>query len=138
MRKFLILVGGLLIMLLAACGGDVKAEAPRIGLEMTMLELGEMPNGEIAERDVKVSNEGREPLVVKSVVTTCGCTTAVLTPMTIAPGETGTLHIAFDSGAHGPDLRGEIMRRVILTTNDPAQPEMFVDLEATITDPAVN
>lgn len=125
-------------LLLTACGGAAGAttSAPRIVLEATTLELGEVPNGVIAEREVRVRNDGDSPLIVESVVTTCGCTTAVLDPTTVAPGGAAALRIAFDSGAHGPDLRGPIMRRVILTSNDPVQPEAILELRADIVDPA--
>lgn len=154
MRSFTILLLALLALLLAACGGAGAAVAPaavvapaagpdaategtpRVALGATLLQLGDLPNGVIAERNVAVTNSGDAPLVVDSITTSCGCTSAVLDPMTLAPGEQGTLHISFDSGAHGPDLRGELMRRVILTTNDPAQPEAIVELKANITDPA--
>ncbi len=109
--------------------------APRLSAAATLLELGEVVNGVIVERDVAVRNSGDAPLVVSEVLTTCGCTTAALEPMTLAPGETGNLHIAFDSGAHGPELTGPIMRRVILVSNDPTQPEASVDLQATILPP---
>jgi hypothetical protein len=134
-RVFFWLVAGLMVLFVTGCGTSVQAGAPEIALETSLLELGDMPNGEIAERQVTVRNDGSTPLVVDTVTTTCGCTTASLTPMTIPPGESGVLTIAFDSGAHGPDLRGAIMRRVILITNDPAQPEALVDLTATITEP---
>lgn len=133
MLKYTMFLIGLL--LLAACGGGADAGAPRIGLETSALELGEMPNGEIAERVVAVRNDGDAPLVVTLVVTSCGCTTAALEPMTIAPGESGALRIAFDSGAHGPDLRGPLMREVTLVSNDPALPEATVEVTAIILPP---
>lgn len=144
------------LLLLVACGGaaaggtaagdEPPAAAPattapptdgvpRLSAAATLLELGEVVNGVIVERDVAVRNSGDAPLVVSEVLTTCGCTTAALEPMTLAPGETGNLHIAFDSGAHGPELTGPIMRRVILVSNDPTQPEASVDLQATILPP---
>lgn len=135
-RVYLWLLAGVLVLLAAGCGASAQAGEPQIALENSLLDLGNVPNGEVVERQVSVSNDGNAPLVVDTVTTTCGCTTATLTPMTISPGESGVLTIAFDSGAHGPDLRGEIMRRVILMTNDPAQPEAVVDLTATITEPA--
>jgi hypothetical protein len=110
--------------------------APRLAAEATLLELGEVVNGVVVERDVAVRNDGDAPLIVAEVLTTCGCTSAALQPMTLGPGEAGNLHIAFDSGAHGPDLTGPIMRRVILVSNDPANPEATVDLQATILPPA--
>lgn len=136
LRLYLWLIAALLVFFAIGCGGSVQAGAPEITLETSLLKLGEMPNGEVAERQVVVTNAGNAPLVVDTVTTTCGCTTAGLSPMTIPPGESGVLTIAFDSGAHGPDLRGEIMRRVIMMTNDPTQPEAVVDLTATITEPA--
>jgi hypothetical protein len=71
----------------------------------------------------------------ETVTTTCGCTTATLNPMSIPVGGTATLHIEFDSGAHGPELTGQIMRQVILISNDPEQPEATVELVANILPP---
>jgi hypothetical protein len=132
MKKSLFL---LLILLLAACGGGASGGAPRIALETAILGLGDMPNGEIVESVVTVRNDGDAPLVVDTVMTSCGCTTAALEPMTIAPGESGVLRIAFDSGAHGPDLRGPILREITLISNDPATPEAVVAVTATILPP---
>ena len=108
------------------------AGAPHLSAESTLLDLGEVVNGVVVEREIAISNIGDAPLVVEDVLTTCGCTTAELEPMTLAPGEAGVLRVAFDSGAHGPELTGPVMRRVILVSNDPAQPEANVDLQATI------
>jgi hypothetical protein len=55
--------------------------------------------------------------------------------MTIPSGESATLHIEFDSGAHGPDLTGQIMRQVILISNDPEKPEATVEFVANILPP---
>ncbi len=126
---------------LVACGGgevgdsDAAGVPPRIALEAQTLELGKMPNGEIVEREVVVRNDGDAPLVVSTITTSCGCTTAVLEPMTLAPGESGTLRVTFDSGAHGPDLRGLIMREVMIASNDPATPEAVVEVRADILAP---
>ncbi len=129
MRKLLLLVlimsGGLG---LAACTGNT----PQIEIETITMDLGDVINGDIAERDVTVSNTGAAPLIVDSVSTSCGCTSAALTPMTIAPGETGTLHIELDSGAHGPELTGPLVRQVFLVSNDPNQPEAQVELSVNI------
>ena len=132
--KYLLL---LTLILLAACGGGAAAggNAPRIRLETAALELGEIPNGQIATREVAVRNDGDAPLVVAVVTTSCGCTTAVLEPMTIAPGASGVLRVSFDSGAHGPDLRGPLLREVTLSSNDPVAPEAKLTLAATILAP---
>ena len=127
---------------LAACGGaeagdsEAAGGVPAIALSEQTLDLGDMPNGEIAEREVVVRNDGDAPLVVSTITTSCGCTTAALEPMTIAPGASGTLRITFDSGAHGPDLRGPLMREVMIASNDPVIPAAVVEVAANILAPA--
>jgi hypothetical protein len=117
---FLLLTG----LFLAAC----SAKESSIVLEATNLDLGHVVNGEIISREVAVRNEGQADLVIGSVTTSCGCTQATVTPMTLAPGESGVLHIEFDSGAHGPELTGQLIRQVFVTSNDPAQPEAQIEL----------
>lgn len=116
---------------LVACGGG----APAIVLETESLDLGDVPNGTIATRDVAVRNDGDAMLVVDTISTSCGCTSATLEPMQIAAGETGTLHIEYDAGAHGPDLTGPLVRQVFVNSNDPDQPEVVVELAVNVTPP---
>lgn len=132
--KLFVLLGA--VVWSAACGGgEVAGGVPRIAPASLSLELGDMPNGEIAERELVVRNDGDAPLVVDTITTSCGCTTAALEPMTIAPGTSGILRITFDSGAHGPDLRGPLLREVMIASNDPATPEVVVSVTANILEP---
>lgn len=126
----LLLLSGLL---LAAC----SAGQPRLALPITQLDLGDVPNGQIVSRDLVVRNDGRAELVIEAITTSCGCTQATLEPMSLAPGQSGTLHVVFDSGAHGPDLRGPLVRQVFLDSNDPQRPETEVELTANIVGPGV-
>ena len=125
---FLLLLAGSLV--LVACGG-----APGLALEAVQLDLGDVPNGQIIQRELAVSNTGDAPLVVESISTSCGCTTASLTPEQLAPGESGTLQIEFDAGAHGTDLTGPLVRQIFINSNDPAQPEVTIELAVNVTSP---
>lgn len=133
MRKWIILIAtGLLIgVLLSAC-----SDQPQIAVSETEVKLGEVVNGEIIERDLLVENTGEAALTIDAVTTSCGCTQASVEPTTIPPGGSGTLTIEFDSGAHGPTLTGELIRQVFVASNDPHQPELMVELSATILSPA--
>jgi hypothetical protein len=115
-------------LLVTACAGG----QPDIKLITTHFDFGDVVNGEILSHDIVVSNEGNQPIVAKSVSTTCGCTTATLEPMTIPAGGSANLHITFDSGAHGPELTGQITRQIFITSNDPDQPEAMVEFTANI------
>ncbi len=131
MRKYLVLTMLLLTVVLTAC----SVAKPQISLEMSEFDFEDVVNGVIVTKDVVLTNSGQSELVVETVTTTCGCTTATLNPMSIPAGGTATLHIEFDSGAHGPELTGQIMRQVILISNDPEQPEATVELVANILPP---
>ncbi|MCA9945407.1 MAG: DUF1573 domain-containing protein [Anaerolineales bacterium] len=112
---------------LSACGGQ-----PEISVAASNLDFGDVVNGEVIVREINVENKGQADLVIEAVSTSCGCTQAAIDPMTILPGNSGTLTIEFDSGAHGPDLTGELIRQVFIATNDPDQPEMVLELAANI------
>lgn len=130
-RIFLLFLLFVVAGLLAGCSGG----APEIAFETQDLDLGDVPNGTIATRDVAVQNDGDGMLVVESISTSCGCTAATLEPMQIAPGESGTLHIEYDAGAHGPELTGPLVRQVFINSNDPARPEVTVELAVNVTPP---
>lgn len=115
-------------MILTACAGG----EPQINLETTNFDFGDVVNGDVLERDLVVNNKGNEPIIAQSVSTTCGCTTATLEPMTIPAGGSANLHITFDSGAHGPELTGQITRQIFIKSNDPNQPEAMVEFTANI------
>jgi len=131
MRKLVLFLFLFSVFWLTAC----ESKKPQIELELTNFDFGDVVNGEIVSREIKVRNTGSTDLVVSSVMTTCGCTTASLQPMTIPAGGEAALQITFDSGAHGPDLTGEVMRRVILASNDLDSPEFLVDFVANILAP---
>ena len=116
---------------LAACGGP-----PQISVPEASLALGDMVNGEIITREVTVQNVGESDLIIEAVSTSCGCTEAAVAPMRIPSDSNGTLTIRFDSGAHGPDLTGQLIRQVFIASNDPQQPEIVVELTANILPPS--
>ena len=128
MKKWILVIG--LVILLSACGGQ-----PQIAISENNLNLGDVVNGEVVKHELTVQNNGQADLVVESVTTSCGCTQVTLEPMTISPGEGGTLHIEFDSGAHGPEITGILIRQIFIATNDPQQSELVVELEANILPP---
>ncbi|MBK5108184.1 MAG: DUF1573 domain-containing protein [Anaerolineales bacterium] len=130
MNKGILITFILAGMILTACAGG----EPQINLETTNFDFGDVVNGDVLERDLVVNNEGNQPIIAQSVSTTCGCTTATLEPMTIPAGGSANLHITFDSGAHGPELTGQITRQIFITSNDPDQPEAMVEFTANIVD----
>ena len=128
---FLILVA-VVPLALDACG---SAGEPEIQLSATEVDLGVMSNGTVEEFTVQVSNTGSSPLLIEAVTTSCGCTSASVTPETIQPGQSGELNVRYDSGAHGPEFAGEVQRQVFISSNDPDSREVVLNLQAMVTEP---
>jgi hypothetical protein len=121
----------LISLSLAACGGG----QPEIALPESEVDIGSVVNGEIRNFESVVQNAGEGDLIIETVSTSCGCTTAEVTPATIPSGEQGTLTVRFDSGAHGPEETGSVTRQVFIRSNDPDQSEITFSFTADILPP---
>lgn len=123
MRSFVFFAVLVVGFLLVACNSG----QPSIAVEPTSLDLGNVVNGDIVSQDLTLSNDGDVDLVIDSIITSCTCTQATVDPMIIPPGQSGVLHIEFDSGFHGPGLTGPLIRQVFINSNDRQQPELQVE-----------
>ncbi|MGA9532677.1 MAG: DUF1573 domain-containing protein [Anaerolineales bacterium] len=127
-----LIIAGLVALALGSLAGCGPSGQPKIELSETHIDLGTVVNGEVREFTVEVRNPGQQPLVIDAVTTSCGCTTATVAPETIGPGESGTLHVAYDSGAHGPEFNGPVERQIFIASNDPDQREVVLTLSVEV------
>ena len=125
MRKTvsMLLLGG---WLLAAC----TPPPPDIDVPATF-DMGAIVKGERAEAYIPVRNLGDGPLRVEAVSTSCGCTTATLSPMTIPPAAEAQLRVEYDSSVHGNDL-GNMERFVFISSDDPDEDDVRITLTVTV------
>lgn len=130
-KKIILILVAITALLMSACTSGV----PDLVLDHEEADIGEVVNGEVRTLEIPVQNEGNAPLVIEAVSTSCGCTTAEVEPSTIGPGENGLLLVTYDSGAHGPDEVGPIMRQVFIASNDPDQPEVEFRILAEVLPP---
>lgn len=95
MLRFLSLVA--LTLLLAA------PASAQLSFAVTTHDFGEIQEGLEPTHTFILTNEGQEPLKLRAVRPSCGCTTPSFTTDEIAPGATGEIVVAFDSqGRPGP------------------------------------
>ncbi len=128
MKKYAIVFWVVVSLLLSACSSG----RPSIELETDTINFGDVVNGDVVDLDIAIRNIGAAPLVITTTSTTCGCTKASMDSHTIQPGETGILLVEFDSGAHGPDLVGQITRQIFIESNDPIAHISVVEITANI------
>lgn len=123
----LLILTVLAALILAGCSGS---GAPRIGVAPASYDFGQV-GPEPVTTVFSVRNEGRGPLRIESVTTSCGCTTAQLATDNIAPGQAADLTVTFDPQAHA-GATGKFVRFVYLRTNDPQAAEVEVQITATV------
>ena len=102
------------------------ASRAKVDLPLSRWDWGTIPRTPPVTQTFPIQNTGDKPLLIASVVTSCGCTTADLTSSVIPPGQRADLVMTFDPDFH--ETSGPVTRLVWLETNDPEMP--LVELRA--------
>jgi|Deesub1362A_J573_1020465.scaffolds.fasta_scaffold00453_23 hypothetical protein len=105
-----------------------RNQGPLLQLKEDTHDFGEVKEGEVVTHIFTFKNIGNEPLVIKRVRTTCGCTAALLSKKTLKPGEQGELQVKFNTRGY----EGRISRYIYLETNDARQPKKQLTVRADI------
>jgi hypothetical protein len=70
---------------------------PVMKFEKETHDFGKIKTGDIVSYDFKFTNTGKSPLIITSGYASCGCTTPTWPKTPVKPGDTGVIHVAFDS-----------------------------------------
>lgn len=102
----------------------VEAAVERTNAKMTFesltVDYGTIENGSEPLRVVKFTNTGTEPLVIKNARGSCGCTVPTWDKDPIAPGQSSTIEIRYDT-----KRTGAINKSVTITTNEGPDPQVL-------------
>lgn len=101
---------------------------PTVNVPKPDHDFGTIYQGENVRHAFSFSNSGNAPLTIEKVSSSCGCTAALASAKTLAPGESGEIQTSFDSTR----FRGAVSKTVYLYTNDPAQPMMQLHLNGKV------
>lgn len=126
---------------------NAPAERPQMVLEPQKVDLGDVSAEDAeVEANITIRNAGQRDLIVDSLSTSCGCTTASVVndglegpvfgsgvppddwSTTIEPGESAELRIYYDPSVH-QDARGPMMREIYVSSNDPVDPVITAAIE---------
>lgn len=96
--------------------------------EQTMIELHPAAGDKEAIGHFKYQNSGSQPVRIKSVHTSCGCTAAQTQKDEVPPGEKGEITATFKIG----DRTGTQVKNVTVETDDPTNATTVLTLKAVI------
>ena len=105
---------------------------PDVVVKPANRNLGSVGSRDVIDLTYAVVNKGDQDLIVKNMVTSCGCTTGTLSHNIIPPGHRADLQVRFDVGYHKVDRGERVVRIVWLRTNDPDTPVAEARLTATV------
>jgi len=123
MTAVLALCAALLVAAVAlADAGKPKAVAPE-----PIKDVGVASKGDKITYDFVIRNEGNAPLEISEVRPACGCTVASF-DKTIAPGQSGKVHLVIDTAT----FSGGIAKGVTVFTNDTDNPQIELTVRAMV------
>lgn len=132
----IIIVAGILVLFVFNWYNSL-GDAPRIQLIPESYDFGQVTQAKgTVSAPLSVKNEGKSDLIINNIVSSCGCTTAVLivdgieSPVfgmhsnypgwsqKLLPGQTAELRVMYDPNVHR-ELRGVVTRTLTIHSNDP-------------------
>lgn len=94
-----------------------KTNGPVATFDKHTIDLGELTQGNPATTAFKLTNDGREPLLIASAKASCGCTNLNYAKDPILPGKTVDISVTYNAAA-----AGDFAKTVTVTTNASEQP----------------
>lgn len=102
-------------------------EGPKLELSPTEFNFGELWQGQPARGEFTVKNAGTAPLTVE-VRSGCGCALATRPKSPLAPGESSTFSITYDTQKY----LGGANKTATVVTNDPANPSVTLPIRGNV------
>ena len=101
-----------------------SASAARMEFAETEYQFGEVDEGAVVRHTFAFTNTGEVPLLITDARSTCGCTVPSYPKEPVAPGDSGTVEVVFNT-AH---KNGRQRKPVTLTANTyPSMTTIYVD-----------
>jgi hypothetical protein len=124
-------------LLISSCNQSSQASAstgnaenaPVMKFDKAIQDFGKLTVGGKVSFDYKFTNTGKTPLIITDGTASCGCTRPEWPKTPIKPGESGNIHVTFNSQGKTPGLQDKL---ITITANTvPAQNTMHLIGELT-------
>lgn len=105
----------------AASTTVVNPNAPKAKWDKTVSDFGEIEQGIPKEAEFKLTNEGKEPLLIQTAKAGCGCTNLKYSQEPVLPGKSTIIAATYNAAAMGP-----FTKSITVTTNADPNPVMLM------------
>lgn len=110
-----IYLSSILLFLTLGCSqetGNNKSTSVLLELPEKMFDFGQISQRDTVIHRFELINSGQEPLIIKDVNTSCGCTVPVWNKEPILPSKKGFVEIQYV-----PNSPGQISKSIVIETN---------------------
>lgn len=104
------------------------ANAPKISFNTTKYDFGTIKSGDAVKYSYQLTNTGKSELIIRRTSASCGCTASNPAKQNLAPGESTTIDINFNTSGR----TGRQIKTVTVVSNDPANPSIVLTVEGTL------
>ena len=114
------------------CFSQLKAQEskdsfPILHIENPSYNFGDIEQGKIVEHSFNIKNNGNLPLIISNVITTCGCTAPEWPKEPIAPNNSTSIKIVFDSRG-----KAGIQNKVVTIISNAQIPQSRIKIKANV------
>ena len=118
---------------LLATGGAFETRGntqsgPRLQLGQREWDFGQIWTGDPCQTEIELKNVGDATLKILNIRSSCGCAAAEPGKRELAPGESDTMTVTYDTNKNTKNVR----HTVTLVTNDPVEPEIRFELHGQV------
>jgi hypothetical protein len=99
----------------------VNPNGPKAKWDKTTNDFGNIDQGIPKEAEFKLTNDGKEPLIIQTAKAGCGCTNLKYSPEPILPGKSTIVAATYNAAAVGP-----FTKSITVTTNADPNPVMLI------------
>jgi len=115
-----------IVLFVGLIGFAVQAQTPVMTFEEETIDYGVIEKGADGLRIFKFTNTGDAPLVIEDVKSTCGCTVPKKPTGPIAPDESSTIEVKYDTKRVGP------IRKTISVYSNASEPIKSLKIKGTV------
>lgn len=102
------------------------AKAPVLALSANMVRFGNVKEGVVLEREIKITNTGKKELIIRHAQSNCSCLLVTSGKRVLQPGQETSIKISLDTkGRTGPQNKS-----VTLYSTDPQNPVQRITFTA--------